>query len=92
MVENSERYRGTPSDEQVDFFLTYDLGCSAALVSAGFSLVSLDRENLKKVQFIFRRSDGIDEFVDAYWADRLEVKARGYFDALKMLKNRLYSE
>jgi len=92
MVENDEKYRGTSLDQQTDFFYTYDLGCSAALVSAGFSLVSLDRENLRKVQFIFRRSDGIDEFVDAYWADSLEVRARTYFDALKMLKNRLYSE
>lgn len=80
------------SDGNGDFFYTFDLGLSAALVSVGFSLVSLDRENLRKVQFVFRRGDGMDEVIDAYWADRLEVKARTYFDATKMLKNRLYSE
>jgi hypothetical protein len=74
------------------FFYTFDLGLSAALVSAGFSLVSLERGNLKKTQFVFRRGEGIDETIDAHWADRLEVKSRAYFDALKMLKNRLYSE
>lgn len=73
-------------------FSTFDLGLSAALISVGFSLVSLDRENLRKVQFTLRRGDGMDAVVDAYWADRLEVKARTYFDTLKMLKNRLYSE
>ena len=71
---------------------TFDLGLSAALVSVGFSLVSLDRANLSQVQFIFRRGDEMDEVVNSYWADRLEVKARTYFDSLKMLKNRLYSE
>lgn len=80
------------SEDNSNFFYTFDLGLSAALVSVGFSLVSLDRENLRKVQFVFRRGDGMDDVIDAYWADRLEVKARTYFDATKMLKNRLYSE
>ena len=80
------------SEDNSDFFYTFDLGLSAALVSVGFSLVSLDRGNLRKTQFVFRRGDGMDEAIDAYWADRLEVKSRTYFDALKMLKNRLYSE
>lgn len=81
-----------PLDDHQNFFYTFDLGLSAALVSVGFSLVSLDRGNLRKVQFIFRRGDGMDAVVDAYWENRLEVKARTYFDTLKMLKNRLYSE
>lgn len=81
-----------PQDDHGHFFYTFDLGLSAALVSVGFSLVSLDRENLRKVKFVFRRADGMDGVIDAYWADRLEVKARTYFDATKMLKNRLYSE
>lgn len=83
---------GVATQDNADFFYTFDLGLSAALVSVGFSLVSLDRENLRKVQFVFRRGEEMDGLVDAYWADRLEVKARSYFDAIKMLKNRLYSE
>lgn len=81
-----------PLDDPDNFFYTFDLGLSAALVSIGFSLISLDRANLRKAQFIFRRGEGMDGIVDAYWENRLEVKARTYFDTLKMLKNRLYSE
>jgi hypothetical protein len=44
------------------------------------------------VQFAFLREAGIERILDGYWADRLEVKARSFFDNLKMLKNRLYSE
>lgn len=73
-------------------FATYDLGCSSALISAGFELVSLEKSNPRKVQFIFRREVGIEKVVDEYWADRLEVKARAFFDNIKMLKNRIYSE
>ena len=46
--------RNTPEDH-ADCFCTYDLGCSAALISAGFELISLDKENRRKVQFIFHR-------------------------------------
>lgn len=79
-------------EDHFNFFYSSDMGLCVALISVGFSLVSLDRKNLRKVQFVFRRGDGMDEVVDAYWADRLEVKARTYFDTLRMLKSRLNSE
>lgn len=74
------------------YLYTFDLGAAAALVSAGFQLALLDKTNPRKVQFAFLREAGIEKVVDDYWADRLEVKARSFFDNLKMLKNRLYSE
>lgn len=73
-------------------FATYDLGCSSALITAGFELLTLDKANPKKVQFVFRREVGIEKVVEDYWADKLEVKARAFFDNVKMLKNRIYSE
>lgn len=83
---------GVPADDYQRYLHTFDLGAAASLVSAGFQLVSLDKANPRKVQFIFRREIGIEKVVDDYWADRLDVKARSFFDNLKMLKNRLYSE
>lgn len=88
----SVEYQYIPLDDQTNYFYTFDLGCSAALISAGFELVSLDKANPRKVQFIFRREIGIEKVVDDYWADRLEVKARAFFDNVKMLKSRIYSE
>ncbi len=70
---------------------TYDLGLSAALVSSDFELLSLNKENPRKVQFIFLRRSGIDEAVNAYFSGKLEVSARALFDNTKMLKNRIYS-
>jgi len=88
----TEEYQYIPLDDQTNYFYTFDLGCSAALISAGFELVSLDKTNVRKVQFIFHREIGIEKVVDDYWADRLEIKARAFFDNVKMLKNRIYSE
>ena len=80
------------SEDYTKFLSTFDLGAAASLVSAGFELVSLEKSNPKKVQFIFRREIGIEKVVDDYWANRLEVKARTFFDNTRMLKNRVYSE
>ena len=88
----SEKQGRISSDNYQDFMTTYDLGCSSAIISAGFELVSLDKSNPKKVQFIFHRELGIEKVVDDYFADKLEVKARTFFDNVKMLKNRIYSD
>lgn len=79
------------SNNYAERYLTYDLGCSSALVNSGFELISLDKSNPKKVQFIFQRKDGLEKIVDDYFANRLELKARGFFDDIKSIKNRIYS-
>ncbi len=85
-------YKYIPLDDSAQHLYTFDLGAAASLVTADFELVSLDKANPRKVQFIFRREIGIEKIVDDYWADRLEVRARAFFDNVKMLKNRIYSE
>jgi hypothetical protein len=78
--------------ENMGNFSTFDLGCSAALIESGFELISLNKENPRKVLFIFKIKTGIKETVDDYWSDHLIVKSRSFFDNIKMLKNRIYSE
>jgi hypothetical protein len=73
-------------------FTTYDIGISTALLCAGFELLSLDKENPKKVQFIFKKKKTIETVADQYLSNKLDVKARSYFDQLKALKNKLYSK
>ena len=75
-----------------EFLKTFDLGASAALVCAGFELVDIDKTNRRKALFIFQRADGIEDVIDQYWSDRLDGKLRKYFDTVKSLKNRLYSD
>jgi hypothetical protein len=75
-----------------DALCTFDLGAAASLTTAGFEIVSLDKTDPRKVQFVFRRETGIEKIVDDYWTDRLEVKARAFFNNIRMLKSRIYSE
>jgi hypothetical protein len=75
--------------EQFQYY-THDLGCATALISAGFVLVSLDKEDPRKVGFIFRSDAKLSKAVEGYFSDKLIVNARTFFDNLRMLKNRIY--
>lgn len=72
-------------------FQTFDLGLAAALISVGFQLLDLNKSNPRKVQFLFKASNELQEAIEDYWSDNLKVNARTYFENLKMLKNRIYS-
>jgi hypothetical protein len=81
-----------PLDDPTAVFTTYDLGVSTALLCAGFVLLSVDKENPRKALFIFKKRDGIEETANRYFSDKLDGKLRSFFDHLKALKNKLYSE
>ena len=88
----SSGYDWREAKDPSKLFTTYDLGVSAALLCADFELISVDKENPRKALFIFQKADCIEDVADRYFSDRLEIKARSYFDHLKALKNKLYSE
>ena len=89
----NEKWKDIPLDDSSVVFTTYDLGVSTALLCAGFELLSVDRNSsLRKALFIFKRESDIEDVANKYFSDKLKVKARSYFDHLKALKNKLYSE
>lgn len=81
-----------PIDDPSLVFTTYDLGVSTALLCSGFELLSVDKENPRKALFIFHKEDEIEDIANLYFSDKLEVRARSFFDHLKALKSQIYSE
>lgn len=79
------------NENYTHYYSNFDLGCSAALLTAGFELLHLDRTNPHKVRFVFQRELGIEKTADDFWSDHLEQKSRSFWDNIKTLKNRLYS-
>lgn len=80
----------TKRTEQISYITNFDLGLTAALILVGYPLLRLDKTNIKKVQFILASKDGIDEAIQNYFANNLQVDAQSYFNTIKMLKNRIY--
>jgi hypothetical protein len=87
---NIDKSRDNNSDS--DVFTTYDLGLATALLTVGYKLENLDRSNGRRVLFIFEHKTGIEITSNRFFSDDLKVKARSYFDNLKAIKTKLYSD
>ena len=72
-------------------FTTSDLGVAAALLTSGYKLLDVDRTN-RKALFMFEQKANIDKVANSFFTDELRVKARSYFDNVKALKSKLYSD
>jgi hypothetical protein len=72
-------------------FVSYDIGLAAALATLHFELLSLNRDNPRKIGFIFSRTPELEQATQEYFAGRLAVDARSFFENTKMLKNRIFS-
>ena len=69
-----------------------DLGQATALVCAGFEIIDLlPNPDSDKVTFYFGPDKAIDDAIQAYWAGKLSVDAKQYWQEIKNLKTRLYS-
>lgn len=72
-----------------DLFLTSDLSLSSALLCKGFTLESVKKLQPKS-QFLFYKSEKLDETIKDFWAGKLAVEPKSYFNCLKEIKSRLY--
>ena len=90
MDNNNSLETSEESENDELLFSSYDIGLSTALLCLGFELLALDKDNPRKALFIFKKDEGIEHASNRYFSDRLEVKARSYFDNLKAFKNKLY--
>lgn len=88
---NNKELEYAPLGDNDKFFTTHDLGVSAALIVQGYELVSLDKGVPSKVKFIFRGKKGISQCMQDFWDNKLQGNLQDYFNALKRLKNQIYS-
>lgn len=72
-----------------DYYSTSDLALATA-ISLYYPLEVVDRANPHKAQFLFKKDEGLDQFIESYWRGELKVNPAIYFNQLKILKARLY--
>lgn len=76
-------------------FQTSDLGFAAAMIASRCAeLIGLDKSDPKRVMFTLR-FDSVDDFYflgGEYTMGQIEVDALTYFNTIKTLKNRIYSD
>ena len=74
-----------------DFYSTSDLALTTA-ISLWYPIDATDRQNPRKATFLFKRDEKFDELLEVYWKRELKVEPQAYFNQLKAIKARLYSE
>jgi len=72
------------------FYKTSDLAL-VALLSLSFPIKEIDSSDTKRVSFIFESSNALNEQIQAYWLKMLRVEPQEYFNQLKNIKTRIYS-
>ena len=73
-----------------NFYLTSDLSLAATL-SLFFPLVEIDKSNYRKAVFSFHRSAELEQLVESYFQNSIKVIPRAYYNQLRDIKARLYS-
>ena len=74
-----------------NYYSTSDLALASA-ISLHYPLQAIDRQNPHKAQFLFKRDEQLDKLIESYWRGELQVEPQTYFNQLKNIKARLYSE
>ena len=73
-------------------FSTFDLGLAAVLLTLKYELLELDRSYQKKIRFVFKRERNIEQVINDYFDDKIELPAQSLLQNQKILKNRIYSD
>lgn len=76
-----------------NLFESPDFGLAVAL-STQFLLwgIGNHHRDIGRKIFYFKRENGLDEFVQAYWRGEIRVEPRDYENKRKDLKTRIYNE
>lgn len=73
-----------------NIYETTDLGLTASLVVSGFRLERLNRDNPRRVVFVFRKTADLQKHVDGYWSHELMLPAALLLEQVRLLKSRIY--
>lgn len=72
------------------FFRTTDLSLAGALQLHNYPIERMDRDNPRKIAFLFREDQALEALIEQYWARKLLVEPLAYFESLKSIKARIY--
>ena len=62
----------------------------ASAIALTQPVARVDRSNPRRARFVFVRTAALDNMVEKFWRDELQVSARSYANQLRALKARLY--
>jgi len=83
-------YTKTINEENEDTFKTCDLYLSAYLSIEGMKVVTIDRYNPQRCNFIFENREDVDELIETFRLGKARVEPKQYMFKIRELKSMLY--
>ena len=71
-------------------YQTSDFGLATAILTGGFEIKEVNRENPRRVYFLFESSNELKDLVDGYWNGSLTQQTSRILDSIKHLKSVMY--
>lgn len=71
------------------YYSTSDLALAALLILY-YPLNSINKENPKKVYFVFEKGKDFNTLIKKYWYFKIRIEPQAYFNSLKSIKTRIY--
>jgi hypothetical protein len=68
-----------------------DLGASSALLCSGVRLLGLEPRTPSSFFFVFEDRQRCELLSNKFWSGELQVSARGFYDAMRTLKDLVFS-
>ena len=79
------------NNKQENYYCTTDLAI-ATTISIFYPIDAIDKKNPYKARFSFRQSKELEKIIKDYWAGKLKIEPKTFFNQLKIIKSRLYGE
>lgn len=79
------------TDISQDFYSTSDLGL-ATVISLSYPLDCIERLSDRKMAFVFKREEGLDQLVETFWRREVRVEPLQFLEQRKMLLARMGNE
>ncbi|MDP4010081.1 MAG: DUF5659 domain-containing protein [Candidatus Shapirobacteria bacterium] len=74
-----------------DYYKTSDLALVTAL-SLYYPIESLETVDNRKIFFVFKKTQELENLIGMYWNSELKVEPQQFFNQLKVIKTRIYSQ
>ena len=91
-IAQSEGYRYLPLDDTQNYYSLKDIDVATTLICKNFELIDAlpTGERQGECTFVFKNEKGLQEMVDGFWSNRIEVHPLEFANARKNLKSRIY--
>jgi len=89
MAYRSRKRKGMDKNQ----YTTQSLSLAAAIQTTSTGkLLFVDKSTGEKSSFVFEKTSDMPQIVESFWKKELKVDALSYFESLRYIKARLYSE